>query len=351
MNEFDLYEIKSWGFPDWMDGSGFPVSTNLFVDLSHNPHFMAANILYANFNVLENNFVSWFRMNEKTLFLYEKLVAKYKNEIHYNHRSEIEYFHLTCGKINFEKLKLSASWKYRSAVSRMCQTRPLDEIAIPFEDFHWYCLLDNPNKCVIDFLECNPENIIWSRLSENSSDAAVEYLLKAKHKIDWWYASSNTNEKIMIHFNEHKSSLCEFRLSSNPTDMAVQFLLDSCNIVWKEFCKNPNDIAVSNIISIVSRNRDDKRIVWDSLCRNTNPRVMDILRNNKDKIVWAEFVKNPICFSYNYEMMRERCLPIKTELEDIFLAPENVMAAIENERCIIDGEAENDFEVIARLNC
>jgi hypothetical protein len=46
-------------------------------------------------------------------------------------------------------------------------------------------------------------------------------------------------------------------------------------------------------------------------------------------------------------MMREKCLPIKKEIEEIFLRPENVMAMIENERA----NEEKDFDVISRLNC
>uniref|UniRef100_A0A6C0HTQ3 Uncharacterized protein n=1 Tax=viral metagenome TaxID=1070528 RepID=A0A6C0HTQ3_9ZZZZ len=341
MDEFDFYEIKKWGFPDWVDGE-FPFLTNLFIDLSRNPHFMSVNILYANFEALDGIFASWFHVNKKTLFLRKKLLEKYRGEILYNHRTELAYFHLTRGTdIWFDEV-----WKYRSVVADICSKRPMSEITFPKEDLNWYLLASNPHKCVIEFLKKNRENINWPALSENSSDAAVDLLLEEEENIIWWNASSNTNEKIMVHF-ENRRDLSKIRLSKNPTDMAVKFLLTgSYEIYWFEFCKNPNDNAVNKIIEIVTENRNDARIDWSCLCNNQNPRVLDILRNNKDKIDWPIFIANPICFSYNYEMMRERCLPLKEEIEEMFLRPENVMAIIERERL----DSEEDFDVISRLN-
>jgi len=343
MDEFDFYEIKEWGVPEWIDGKGgFPgACSNLFIDLSHNPHDMAANILYANYNALDNAFASWFFLQRSTLFLYEKLKKQFNHEIFYNHHSEITYFHLTQDE-SFDEI-----WKYRAKVSQICETEPMCKIKIPHEDLNWYSLAANPHKCVIEFLKGNRKDINWAKLSENSSDAAVDFLLEERRNIEWWNASSNTHEKILALFEEEKENLSYYRLSKNPTDTAVFLLLNSIdNIPWISFCKNPNDHVINFIISIISEKRNDKRIFWESLCENRNPRVLDILRNNKDKIVWASFLKNPICFNYNYDMMRIRCLPIKEEIEAIFLRPENVMALIERER---NGD-ETDFDVIARLN-
>lgn len=338
--EFDLYEINQWEFPGWVGPT--KISDNLYIDLSHNPHFMAANILYSNFELLDNSFASWFIVHEGTAFLYEKLKKKFKRNVIYNHQSEITYFHFTG--------KQDSLWKRRRTISRICETRPMCEITFPEEDLAWYYLAANSHKCVIEFLKQHRENINWAVLSQNSSDAAVEFLLEESSNIDWWNASGNTNEKIMAHFTEQRSKLSEYRLSKNPTNTAVQFLLDNADFYttrsWVSFCKNSNDIAVDHIISIISENRNDARLVWSSICENTNPRVFDILRDNKDKIVWSNFLRNPICFSYDYEMMRKRCLPIKKEIEDIFLLPENVMLSIERSR---NGD-EDDFDVISRLN-
>lgn len=336
--EIDLYEIKKW-LPDWADG--FPIMRDLLIDLSHNPHFMAANILYASYPLLDATFASWFCLHADTLSLYETLMKKFGDNVVYNHQSKLKYFHLK--KDSYES---KGSWKYWSRVTRNCETLPMSEITIPYEHLNWYHLSLNPHKCVIDFLKQNRENIKWTVFCSNSSDAAVDFLLE--ENIEWWYASSNTNERIVARFGEHRDELSEHRLSQNQSDMAVQFLLDNLydKINWIQFCENPNDIVVSHLISIITENRNDTRIFWSILCRNPNPRVFDILRNNKDKIVWADFLRNPICFTYDYEMMRERCLPIKKEIDAIFSRPDNVMAMIEIER---EGD-ESDFDVIARLN-
>ena len=349
MEEIDFYELKEWGFPEWIDGGEkFPVlCNNLFIDLSHNPHPMAANILYANFGLLDRAFASWFHLHEDTIFLYEKLMAKFKNEVLYNHHSVTKYFHSK----QYNRTSVKRKMSYQCVISHVCETEPMNEITFLYEDLNWHSLAENPHKCVIDFLKKHPKKINWAKLSENSSDAAVEFLLQERRNIVWWNASSNTNEKMMALFQEEKENLSVYRLAKNPTDTAVRFLLDNPDIYsqmnWISFCKNPNEHAVNHIISILSENRYDKRIIWTSLCENVNPRVLDILRNNKENIVWANFLKNPICFSYNYEKIRTRCLPIKEEIEAIFLTPENVMALIERER---RGD-ESDFEVMTRLNC
>ena len=343
MEEIDFYELKEWGLPEFE--TGFPARCNLFLDLSHNPHPMAANILYANFESLDSSFASWFYLHRGTLFLYEKLKDKFKTEVMYNHQTELSYFHLT----KETKEPFSEEWKYRTSNSRICETQPMSKITIPYEDLNWYSLAENPHKCVIEFLKQHRENINWAKLSENSSDAAVEFLLEERLNIDWWNASSNTHEKMLAFFEEEKENLSEYRLSKNPSDTAVLHLINHPyphKIQWIPFCKNPNDHVINYLISIISENRNDARIVWSILFENENPRVLDILRNNKDKIVWANFLKNPICFSYNYAMIRVRCLPIKEEIEALFMRPENVMALIEQER---RGD-ENDFEVMTRLN-
>jgi len=348
MEEIDLYKLKEWGLPEWIDGGEkFPKWCNtLLIDLSHNPHFMAANILYANFGVLDASFTSWFHLQDGTIFLYEKLMDKFKNEVSCNHQSALKYFYLK----EYRRTLVEGKLAYQYIVSHTCEIEPMSNITFPYEDLSWFSLAKNPHRCVIEFLKKHRYRINWAKLSENSSDAAVEFLLQERRNIVWWNASSNTNQRILALFEEEKTNLSEYRLSKNPSDTAVRFLLDNPdvyeNISWASFCQNPNDHAIDHIISILSEDRNDKRIIWTSLCENVNPRILDILRDNKEKIVWSSFVKNPTCFNYNYEMMRKRCLPIKQEIEAIFMRPENVMAIIERAR---EGD-EDDFDVISRLN-
>ena len=326
MNEIDLYEISDWG-----------ANLECYISLSYNSHPMASNILYANFNTLTANFSLCFHLTERTVFLYEKLLGKYKTV--FNSHTERKYILLS--------KKYQIDYKNQMLHALMCETLPLSEINLSEQELSCctHALSSNPHKCVMNFLKQNEKLINNIALSQNSSDHAIDLL---EGRIDWWFASSNTNEKITTRFIEQKSKLSGFRLSRNSSDEAVHILLNERYgaISWNFFCENPNDHAVDHIISIISENRNDARIVWHMLCKNKNPRVLDILRNNKDKIVWKDFLKNPLCFSYNYEMMRKRCMPIKDEINDIFMRPEIVMATIERERC---GD-ESDFEVMKRIN-
>lgn len=326
MNEIDLYEISKWG-----------ENLEYYISLSYNSHPMATNILHANFNTLTANFSLCFHLTERTVFLCEKLLSKYKT---LNSHTERKYILLS-------KKYQQIDYNNQMLHALLCETLPLSEINLSEQEMSWctYALSSNPHKCVMDFLKQNEKFINNIALSQNSSDHAIDVL---EGRIDWWFASSNTNQKITARFIEQKGKLSGFRLSRNSSDEAVHILLNERYgaICWNYFCQNPNDHAVDHIISIISHNRDDPRVVWHMLCKNENPRALDILRNNKDKIVWREFLKNPICFSYNYEMMRKRCMPIKKEINDIFMLPENVMATIERERC---GD-ESDFEVMKRIN-
>ena len=82
MNEIDLYEISDWG-----------ANLECYISLSYNSHPMASNILYANFNTLTANFSLCFHLTERTVFLYEKLLGKYKTV--FNSHTERKYILLS----------------------------------------------------------------------------------------------------------------------------------------------------------------------------------------------------------------------------------------------------------------
>jgi hypothetical protein len=356
MDEFELYEIASWNPPFWKTGEtrGWaPKHTNMFIDLSKNPHPMATNILYANYNLLDATFATWFYMNKDTTFLYEKLSSRFV--ILYNHYSNISYYRLTTMKEDLITLTRSCLWKFRHNISYICANYPLSEFpeAIFFEDLNWFSLAENKHKCVMDFMKAHRDQIHWVNLSRNSSDPAVDFMLEEfanGREIEWWTASVNTNERLIAHFKNVKNELSVYSLCRNTSSTVIRLLLENPElyekISWERFCENSNDLAVDHIIEIYETNKKDKRLVWEVLCLNVNPRIFSILRENKEKVDWNEFYRNPNCFQYNYEKMRERFSPLKREIEDIFLRPDNVMAKIENERNM----DETDFDTIARLD-
>lgn len=42
-------------------------------------------------------------------------------------------------------------------------------------------------------------------------------------------------------------------------------------------------------------------IDWYNLCGNSNPEVLEILKNNYDKINWYNLSRNPNIFQINYD--------------------------------------------------
>ena len=349
--EFDLYKIGNWQRPDWNDSSKvfmFPCST-LYLDLSLNPHPMATNILYAHFNDLPQGFASWFYLNKDTIFLYEKLNKKYITM--YNHRSASIYYRYTTMEEDMKSTSIEP-WKYRAMNIYICENSPLIDVeTIPLEDLSWFHLSINPHNCVIDFLKKHRDKIHWKNLARNPSDAAVDFLLEEMRngwEIEWEAASINTNEKMIAQFGQVKDQLNMFTLCQNTATSAVRFLLSELyeRINWIVFCKNPNDLAVDHIIEILEKDSRDKRIYWHSLSGNKNPRIFPILEANQKNINWGMFIQNPICFAYDYEKIRERFAPLKKEIQDIFLHPDNVMARIESEKM----EGDSDFDIVSRLD-
>ena len=370
MEEIDMYVIKQWFMTtgkSWLPLHGWInrttgtkycmirpcAKTELYANLTDNPHPMAVNILYANVNFLDEYFISFFVVREETVFLYEKLKL-------YNGQQLTEYQHIrhyqnTEMENDIKNLSsMAKDWKYHYAITNICN-RTLSEIAIvPFEDLNWYNLSANTNKCVIDFIKLYPNKIIWSILSANPCDAAVDLLLEEiqnGREAIWQTASNNTNERLIERFKKVKESLSIPLLCQNTAPLAVRFVLSECydRINWKCFCKNPNDLAVDHIMDILEKDNDDKRVIWESLSANTNPRVFAILESNQFKIDWCHFIKNPICFAYDYEKIRKRFEPLKREIREIFLHPDNVMAKIEMERQG-KNESETDFDIVSRLD-
>ena len=58
-------------------------------------------------------------------------------------------------------------------------------------------------------------------------------------------------------------------------------------ISWYSLSENPN------VIELLKENPD--KIDWDCLLRNPNPEAFELLKQNPDKIVWGSLEKNKQC--------------------------------------------------------
>ena len=61
-----------------------------------------------------------------------------------------------------------------------------------------------------------------------------------------------------------------------------------------------------------------------NLCYNTNPKVLEILKFNKDKISWYTFSANPIIFKLDYDNMSKKIENLKEEIIKEVMHPRRV---------------------------
>jgi len=352
MEEFDFYEIKEWG----------GMSPELFRLLAYNTHPFATTILESNIQLLDSSYLvaygrhilgSRTEINNKATF-YRRLREIHKDAVlPYCHStaiflSGIEDIVIT----NREDLeKHRGSWLYSYIIAAICEKKDMTFIRlIKYSELCWFELCINTNPCVIEFLKKNRHKIIWSVLSTNTSDAAADFLLEKEQEMDikWISASQNTNQKITRLFPSIKERLNIKRLCGNASDDAVKLLLSEMYsfIDWETFCMNPNNYAVEHIYGMSMVNPNDKRIRWDYLCMNKNKHIIPILRNNQNKINWEIFIKNEVCFAYNYEMIELRASIFKEELIGAVFSPERIMKKISDSRV----NDESDFEIINKID-
>jgi hypothetical protein len=109
---------------------------------------------------------------------------------------------------------------------------------------------------------------------------AIQYLKEHPHLINYDYLSYNQNAYELLIQNPDNICASNFAFNTHP---------ETANIIkhkrvkyWKNICQNPS------LIQLIKENPD--KIHWDSLSRN--PAAISMLKLHFDKIVWAEFCLN-----------------------------------------------------------
>ena len=151
------------------------------------------------------------------------------------------------------------------------------------DKINWTWLSTNP--AAIHLLEKNIDKIDWQRLSTNP--AAIHLLKKNIDKIDWRELSENTNPDVFILLQQH---------------IFHKWLYFD----WHTLCKNPNTMFMietewrhTKFINWVyhwcccNTRKNHCFIHWRSLCANTNPKVIRILEEYPENIVWSILSRNP----------------------------------------------------------
>ena len=223
----------------------------------------------------------------------------------------------------------------------------------------WLILSLNPNA--IHILEKNIDKVVWKSLSTNPN--AINILERNLDKIEWNMLSSNINAIHILENNLDKVNWCN--LSGNPN--AVHILEKHLDKVhWSMLSRNPNAINIleqhldkvdwvllslnPNATHILEQHLDKvdwtglssnenathilekhtNKINWNVISLNKSPNVVDLIKNNLDKMFISTFgqhtlAKNPniaqILGVIDYEKMRSNCQPFAKELAEYVFHP------------------------------
>lgn len=155
-------------------------------------------------------------------------------------------------------------------------------------------LSSNPNA--IKMLLDNPEKIDWKNLSENPTPQAIKLLEDNPSKIDYELLCCNTGidavKLIDKYINEIENANVAGSLYDNLNTFHIveryikELGIDRIN--WYSFSRNPNPKA----IEIMKQNID--KVDWDMIALNSG--AIDIIENNLAEFNWDEFSDKYIDF-------------------------------------------------------
>ena len=189
----------------------------------------------------------------------------------------------------------------------------------------------NTNPEAIAFVErhAHPKWIDFWSLSKNP--AAVEFLEKNQENIKWPYLCMNPNPRICS-FLEANPEKIYWRNLSRETSAIGILEKNIDKIDWDELSLN------RGALHILEANPD--KIVWRSICYNHNPKAVDLLKNNMDKMDpfnWTILSMNPGIFELDYEALKKRMAPLKEELIRSSMRPDRIARLLELTDGQIDG--------------
>ena len=151
------------------------------------------------------------------------------------------------------------------------------------------------NPLAIDYLTEHPELIVWDYLSTNAN--AISLLEKNKDKIYIDYLCRNESDETIILIKEFKNNITNwYYLNKNKNEKIFKFILENPDkINWYVFISNENSADfINNNLNFFHNNLKDFK--WEALSKNTNPKILPLLKSNKNKLDWYFLSKNPLLF-------------------------------------------------------
>ena len=168
----------------------------------------------------------------------------------------------------------------------------------------WSALSGNHCDMAVDLLLKNPHRIDWIQFSENSNPRAINYLHEKKELIHWPAYCANKNASLTL-LEENIEKCVPSRISTNP--MATPLLEKAPELIsqWT-IGKNPSAVHLFDPCTIpdgwnLSSNPMAFRFLlnhphlidWNTLSMNPSEEAMDFFETFPEKIHWKTFSKNP----------------------------------------------------------
>jgi hypothetical protein len=114
-------------------------------------------------------------------------------------------------------------------------------------------------------------------------------------------------------------------LSINNNVEAIKMLKENPDkIIWYNLARNDCPDAIQLLIDYPEKIDWDDRFIQLDLSYNKSYKIVQLLQENQDKILWEGLSENPHIFTYDYDKMRENCLLFKEDLMKERFHPRNL---------------------------
>lgn len=148
-------------------------------------------------------------------------------------------------------------------------------------------LSENTNEKAVDFLLQHPDKLVWNYFTKNHNEKAVDYILKV---IQDHFNAVDNYEREFTQYDVNKIEYLEFELKTKKIQVQknlqeIEHIHEQLSIYKKEY-------------EIIKRNCLESKVALKhafnaSLSKNTNNRIIDLLKKYPEYIYWDWLSMNP----------------------------------------------------------
>ena len=164
-------------------------------------------------------------------------------------------------------------------------------------------------------------------MPEFSYDWFIKQDINAIRESDYHRICKSTDNRIIYLLRQHPHFIHLYILLDNPLCMSIiEDMLNDGTIFDNKFnmdklmvFKTLNKNGSLNVLEILRKKNE-----LDFKYLSKNPNAIDTLKNNKDKICWDAFSKNPAIFTYDYNEIKRLKHDINKEVIECAFSPERI---------------------------